>query len=42
MLVNDVIKQKGAIAPEVLGAAERKYFFKEAQKLEITMEQIIE
>ena len=42
MLVNDVIKQKGAIAPEVLGAAEREYFFKEAQKLEITMEQIIE
>lgn len=42
MLVNDVIQQKGAIAPEVLDAAEREYFFKEAQKLDITMEQIIE
>jgi saccharopine dehydrogenase-like NADP-dependent oxidoreductase len=26
MLVNDIIQQKGAIAPEVLNAAERKYF----------------
>jgi saccharopine dehydrogenase-like NADP-dependent oxidoreductase len=42
MLVNDVIQQKGAIAPEVLDAAEREYFFKEARKLEITMDQIIE
>ncbi len=42
MLVNDVIRQKGAIAPEVLDAAEREYFFTEAQKLDITMEQIIE
>ena len=42
MLVNDVIQQKGAIAPEVLNAAERKYFFKEAQKFDITIDQIIE
>jgi hypothetical protein len=37
-----VIQQKGAIAPEVLNAAERKYFFDEAQKLDITIDQIIE
>lgn len=42
MLVNDVIQQKGAIAPEVLNATERKYFFNEAQKLDITVEHIIE
>ncbi len=42
MLVNDVIEQKGAIAPEVLNAKERKYFFNEAQKLDITIDQIIE
>ncbi len=42
MLVNDVIEQKGAIAPEVLDAKERKYFFNEAQKLDITIDQIIE
>jgi saccharopine dehydrogenase-like NADP-dependent oxidoreductase len=42
MLVNDVIRQKGAIAPEVLNATERKYFFTEAQKLDITIDQIIE
>jgi len=42
MLVNDVIERKGAIAPEVLNAAERSYFFDEAQKLDITVEKIIE
>lgn len=42
MLVNDIIQQKGAIAPEVLNAAERKYFFDEAQKLDITLDRIIE
>jgi len=42
MLVNDVIQQKGAIAPEVLNSEERKYFFNEAQKLDITIDQIIE
>jgi saccharopine dehydrogenase-like NADP-dependent oxidoreductase len=33
---NDVIQQKGAIAPEVLNATEKKYFFNEAQKFDIT------
>jgi saccharopine dehydrogenase-like NADP-dependent oxidoreductase len=42
MIVEDVIKQKGLIAPEALGAEERKYFFKEAAKLDITVDQIIE
>ena len=42
MLVNDVIQQKGAIAPEVLNAAERKYFFNEARKLDITIDHIID
>ncbi len=42
MLVNDVIQQNGAIAPEVLNAAERKYFFDEAQKLDITIDRIVE
>ena len=42
MMVNDVIQRKGAIAPEVLNAAERQYFFKEAQKLDITVDHIIE
>jgi len=42
MLVNDVIQQKGAIAPEVLNAAEREYFFNEAEKLDITVDRIIE
>ena len=42
MMVNDIIQQKGAIAPEVLNTAERKYFFNEAQKLDITLDRIIE
>jgi len=42
MLVNDIIQQKGAIAPEVLDAVERKYFFDEAKKLDITLDQIVE
>ena len=42
MLVNEVIQQNGAIAPEVLNAAERKYFFDEARKLDITVDQFIE
>ena len=42
MLVNDVIQQKGAIAPEVLDDDARKYFFKEAQKLGITVDRFIE
>jgi saccharopine dehydrogenase-like NADP-dependent oxidoreductase len=42
MMVEDVIKQKGIIAPEALGAEERKYFLKESAKLDITVDQIIE
>ena len=42
MLVNDVIHQTGAIAPEVLDDAARAYFFKEAAKLDITVDRIIE
>jgi saccharopine dehydrogenase (NAD+, L-lysine-forming) len=42
MLVNDVVAIKGAIAPEVLDATERKFFFDEAAKLDITLEQINE
>ena len=42
MLVNDVVHQTGAIAPEVLDDGERDYFFKEAAKLDITVDRIIE
>ena len=42
MLVNDVIKQTGVIAPEVLGKTERDYFFREAEKLMITIDETIE
>jgi saccharopine dehydrogenase (NAD+, L-lysine-forming) len=42
MLVNDVIQQQGAIAPEVLNTEERKYFFNEAQQLGITVDRTIE
>ncbi len=42
MLVNDVIKQKGVIAPEVLNSHECVYFFKEAKKFNITVESIID
>ena len=42
MLVNDIIKQTGVIAPEVLAKKERDYFFQEAKKLEITVEETIE
>ncbi len=42
MLVDDVIQQHGAIAPEVLNSEERKYFFTEAEKLGITIDQTIE
>ena len=37
MLVNDIIQQTGAIAPEVLEGKERAYFFAEAKKLDITV-----
>ncbi len=42
MLVNDVIKQKGVIAPEVLNPQECAYFFTEAEQLNITVESFIE
>lgn len=42
MLVNDVIRQKGVIAPEVLNREEYDYFFTEAEKLNITIESIID
>jgi saccharopine dehydrogenase (NAD+, L-lysine-forming) len=42
MLVNDVIGTKGVIAPEVLDADERSYFFAEAEKLDITIDVTIE
>jgi saccharopine dehydrogenase (NAD+, L-lysine forming) len=42
MLVNDIIDQTGVIAPEVLNKKERDYFFQEAKKLEIIVEEIIE
>jgi len=35
-------KEKGVIAPEVLNTSERKYFFDEARKFDITVDQIIE
>jgi len=42
MLVNDVIGTRGVIAPEVLDADERSYFFAEAEKLDITIDVTIE
>ncbi|MCF8069513.1 MAG: saccharopine dehydrogenase NADP-binding domain-containing protein [Desulfobacterales bacterium] len=39
MLVNDVITQKGLFPPEVLNKEERAYFFKEAEKLGITIDE---
>jgi len=42
MLINDVIEQNGVIAPEVLNNVERNYFLMEAEKLDITIDQIIE
>ncbi|MCF8069508.1 MAG: saccharopine dehydrogenase NADP-binding domain-containing protein [Desulfobacterales bacterium] len=42
MLVNDVIKQKGLFSPEVLNKDERAYFFKEAEKLGITIDELWE
>jgi saccharopine dehydrogenase-like NADP-dependent oxidoreductase len=42
MLVNDVIQKSGVIAPEVLDAEERKYFFAEAAKLDITIDEFFE
>ena len=41
MFVNGVIKTTGVFPPEVLESAERKYFFNEAAKLDITVDQYI-
>jgi saccharopine dehydrogenase (NAD+, L-lysine forming) len=42
MMVEDAVTQKGCIAPEVLEAGARRFFFDEAAKLEITFDEIIE
>jgi saccharopine dehydrogenase (NAD+, L-lysine forming) len=42
MLVNNIIGHTGVIAPEVLDARERSYFFSEAEKLDITVDELIE
>ena len=42
MFVNDRIHQKGMFPPEVLDADQRAYYLKEAAKLDITVDQIVE
>ena len=42
MFVNDRIHQKGMFPPEVLDTDQRAYYLKEAAKLEITVDQIVE
>jgi len=42
MFVNGVIKTTGVFPPEVLETEERKYFFDEAAKLDITVEQYVQ
>ncbi len=42
MLVNDVIETKGVFPPELLETDARRYFFKEAAKLDITVDEIVE
>ncbi|MCF7928671.1 MAG: saccharopine dehydrogenase NADP-binding domain-containing protein [Spirochaetales bacterium] len=42
MFVNNKISTTGVFPPEVLEAAERKYFFTEAAKLELTVDQFVE
>ncbi|MDC7226930.1 MAG: saccharopine dehydrogenase C-terminal domain-containing protein, partial [Spirochaetales bacterium] len=42
MMVDDAVTQTGLIAPEVLEADARKFFFDEAAKLDITFDEIIE
>ena len=42
MLLNDVIQETGVIAPEVLDAKAREYFFAEAKKLNITVDLLTE
>ncbi len=42
MLVNDIIRLKGVFPPELLDKEEREYFLKEAAKLDITVDEIVE
>ena len=42
MYVNDKIHQKGLFPPEVFDDAQRAYYLKEAAKLDITVDQIVE
>ena len=42
MMVEDAVTQKGCIAPEVLEAGARRFFFHEAAKLDITFDELIE
>ena len=42
MFVNDKIHQKGLFPPEVFNADQRAYYLKEAAKLDITVDQIVE
>ena len=42
MFVNDKIFQKGLFPPEVFDEAQRSYYLKEAAKLDITVDQILE
>ncbi|RKX82774.1 MAG: hypothetical protein DRP57_09220 [Spirochaetes bacterium] len=42
MLVNNKIKTKGVFPPELLEEKARAYFFKEAAKLDITVDEIVE
>ena len=42
MFVNDRIHQKGMFPPEVLDESQRAYYLKEAAKLSITVDQIVE
>jgi len=42
LFVNDRIEEKGVFPPEVLGADSRTYYLKEAAKLGITVDEIVE
>jgi len=42
MLVNGKITQQGVFPPEVLEKAEREYYLKEAAKLGITIDEVVE
>jgi saccharopine dehydrogenase-like NADP-dependent oxidoreductase len=42
MFVNDKISTKGVFPPEMLEAKERAYYFTEAAKLDLTVDEFIE